>query len=55
LQDDDDGVGGRVALATDENAHTRVKLLQGVAKIGLKVLIDYCAGCDMPEAGELLL
>jgi hypothetical protein len=40
LQDDDDGVGGGVALCADEDAHARVELLQGVAKTGLKFLVD---------------
>jgi hypothetical protein len=29
--------------------------MQSVAKVVLKSLIDKCAGCDVPETGELLL
>ena len=40
LQDDDDRMGGRVALRCHEDSHARVKLLQGFAKVCLEGLID---------------
>ncbi len=48
-------MGIRIVFRADQDAHPRVKLLQGVAKTVLKVLVDQGAGCEVPQAGELLL